>query len=70
MERHTVKKEAVMMIPKHSRLRAIGGRVKRVCAELDYSQRRMLEIQTGLPFLEDGRRSRRRVRSRIQKEGA
>jgi hypothetical protein len=70
METPLVKKEAVMTIPNHARLRAIRVRLKRVCSELDYAQRRMLEIQTGLPFVEGGRRSRRRVRSRIEKESA
>jgi hypothetical protein len=34
---------------------------KRVWEELDYAQRRLLEIRTGIPFGEDDKRARRRA---------
>jgi hypothetical protein len=39
------------------------ARLKRILAELDYVQRRVLENQTGVPFVtpEERRRSRQRV---------
>jgi hypothetical protein len=39
-------------------LRRTIRRVKRICAELDYANRRMLEIRTGIPFTEPHERVR------------
>jgi hypothetical protein len=34
-------------------------RIRRTWAELDYAQRRLLEIRTGIPFSDDEKRARR-----------
>lgn len=46
-----------------SRARRTIGRLKRLWRELDYAERRVLEIRTGVPFStpEERRRSRLRV---------
>ncbi len=46
-----------------SRAQRIAGRIKRLWSELDYVERRVLENQTGVPFItpEERRRSRARV---------
>ncbi len=46
-----------------SRTGRVIGRAKKLWAELDYAQRRVLEIRTGVPLStpEERRRSRRRI---------
>lgn len=46
-----------------SRGQRLAGRIKRLWNELDYVQRRVLENQTGVPFVtaEERRRSRGRI---------
>jgi hypothetical protein len=47
-----------------SRARRIASRISSTWAELDYAQRRMLELQTGVTGLTEQRRSRIRRQSR------
>jgi hypothetical protein len=56
-------KEAHMGTATESRAQRIARRAKRLWNELDYVQRRVLENQTGVPFItpEERRRSRGRV---------
>jgi BMFP domain-containing protein YqiC len=56
-------KETEMNIATSSRGQRKIARLKRILSELDYVQRRVLENQTGVPFVtpEERQRSRRRV---------
>ncbi len=45
-----------------TRARRIASRAKRLWSELDYVQRRVLENQTGVPFVTDEERRRSRAR--------
>jgi hypothetical protein len=39
------------MVATHSRLFRLGARIRRVYAELDYAQRRLFELRTGVSSL-------------------
>lgn len=39
-----------------SRIQKTIGRIRTICAELGFAQRRLLEIQTGLPLFEARKR--------------
>jgi hypothetical protein len=54
----TLVKEASMGTSIPSRLRGIFSRVTQTWAELDYAQRRLLEIRTGIPNLTPPKRPR------------
>jgi BMFP domain-containing protein YqiC len=56
-------KETEMNTATSSRGQRKIARLKRILSELDYVQRRVLENQTGVPFVtpEERRRSRQRV---------
>ena len=56
-------KETEMNIATSSRGQRKIARLKRILSELDYVQRRVLENQTGVPFVtpEERQRSRQRV---------
>ena len=56
-------KEAEMGTATESRAHRIASRIKRLWSELDYVQRRVLENQTGVPFVTD--EERRRSRGRV-----
>ena len=45
-----------------SRANRLARRIKRVWSELDYAQRRVLENQTGVPFVTPEERSASRAR--------
>lgn len=47
-----------MTTTKQTRAGRITGRIGSVLAELDYAQRRLLEIRTGVPMFGPGRRQR------------
>jgi hypothetical protein len=57
-------KEPDMGMITESRARRAIGRVKRLWNELDYAQRRVLEIKTGVPFSTPEERSRSILRVR------
>jgi hypothetical protein len=50
-----------MTTHKHSRLAAIRAHVKRISSELDYANRRMLDIRTGAHFMKDQEKPRGRA---------
>jgi hypothetical protein len=55
-------KEPVMNTATGSRRHRRIARLKRILSELDYVQRRVLENQTGVPFVTPEERSRSRQR--------